>query len=495
MPVVASAEVDAPITHAQRRPIDIAWAALVVLIPVVVALLSRMGTTDLTYHIRAGEGILTTHSLPRSDTYTFSVAGTPWLDQQWGAQVVLALAHRYGGFATLAFLQAAFIGVSFWFIYLACRARGAAIRTASFLTVAGFLVASPTLAMRPQLVALPLFAISLWALASRDSAPRRIYVVPVLAAVCANVHGSFTIFPLIVGLTWIQDARAHAAGSRRLFWLTLITAAATLLNPFGVDAWRYAYDLSTNPIIRDTISEWAPVTVTDAAGAFMIGSALAVVAYFARRGRPVPWTSLLWLVVFFLLAMSAQRAIVWWSMVAPVVLGELLAKPEEPRARPEPEEPGARPEEESRMPAIAIIATMAIAVLILLPWWRPNDLLSQAPPGITTYIEQHVPSGARMFVHQPWGSWFEYVTPDRPVFTDSRIEIIPANIWDDYGQVGFAGADWKSVLEKWHPDVIVAADNWKLLPDLCAPGSGWTRVYHDEDGQIFVPGMSSGCAT
>jgi hypothetical protein len=474
---VAVTEVEPAAEAIHRRPIDLAWASLVVLVPAVVALLSRMGTTDLTYHIRAGEGILATHALPRVDTYTFSVAGQPWLDQQWGAQIILAFAHRFGGFATLAFLQAGLIALAFWFIYLACRARGTSTRTASFLTVVGFLVASPTLAMRPQLVALPLFSVTLWALASRDLAPRRLYLIPALAAVCANVHGSFTIFPLVVGLTWLQDAIAHRPGSRRLLWLTAITAAATLLNPFGVDAWRYAYDLSTNPIIRDTISEWAPVTVGDVSGLFMVGSALAVVAFLARRGRPVPWITLLWLLVFFMLAMAAQRAIVWWGMVTPVVLAELLPAGE------------VRHQEgrESSTPAIAIIATMSIAVFVLLPWWRPDDLLSQAPPGVTSYVEQHVPPGAKMFVHQPWGSWFEYITPDRPVFTDSRIEIIPKDIWEDYGQVGFAGADWREVLDRWQPDVIIAAKDWDLIPNLEASDSGWVLVYQDDDGEIFVP--------
>jgi hypothetical protein len=476
---VAVTEVEPAAQRTRRRPIDTAWASLVILIPVVVSLLSRMGSTDLTYHIRAGEDILATHALPRVDTYTFSVAGAPWLDQQWGAQILLAFGHRFGGFATLASLQAVLIGISFWLIYLSCRARGASIRTSSSLTVAGFLVASPTLAMRPQLIALPLFAATLWALASRGFASRRLYLIPVLAAICANVHGSFTIFPLVVGLAWVQDSRAHAPGSRRLFWLTVVTALATLINPFGVDAWRYAYDLSTNPIIRDTISEWAPVTVTDAAGLFMIGSALAVVAFLARRGRPVPWTSLLWLVVFFMLAMAAQRAIVWWAMVTPVVLAELLPSTDEEQDR------GSR--RESPMPAIGIIGAMLVAVLVLLPWWRPGDLVSQAPPGITRYVQLNIPSGARMFVHQPWGSWFEYVTPDRPVFTDSRIEIIPESIWEDYGQVGFAGADWREVLAKWHPDVIIAAENWDLIPDLEKADSGWIPVYKDDDGEIFVP--------
>jgi hypothetical protein len=475
-PVAVTEIVPAP-EQTRRRPIDVAWASLVVLVPVMVALLSRMGTTDLTYHVRAGEGILSTHSLPQVDTYTFTAVGRPWLDQQWGAQLLFALGHRFGGWATLAFFQAALIGVSFLFVYLACRDRGASARTSSLLTIVGFFVAAPTLAMRPQLLALPLFAATMWALASRDSVPKRLYLIPVFAAVCANLHGSFTIFPLVVGLTWLQDERAHVPGSRRLLVLAVVTAVATLLNPFGAEAWRYAYDLSTNPIIRDTISEWAPVTVTGASGLLMVGSALAVVAFLARRSRPTPWTSLLWLVIFFLLAMAAQRAIVWWAMVTPVILSELV---------PAPTRASADPGRESGIPAMGIIAALSVAVVILLPWWRPNDLLREDPPGLTQAVIDQVPPGSKMFVDQFWGSWFEYRTPDRPVFTDSRIEVIPQEVWEDYGQVAFAGADWKAVLDRWRPDAIVAAADWELLPDLRDDSTEWTEVYTDEDGSVFL---------
>ena len=53
----------------------------------------------------------------------------------------------------------------------------------------------------------------------------------------------------------------------------------------------------------------------------------------------------------------------------------------------------------------------------------------------------------------------------------------------------------EAAVDGWHPDVIVAADNWDLLPDLCARDSGWMRVYRDDDGQVFVPGISAGCDT
>ncbi len=89
-------------------------------------------------------------------------------------------------------------------------------------------------------------------------------------------------------------------------------------------------------------------------------------------------------------------------------------------------------------------------------------------------------------VHQPWGSWFEFALPDIPVFVDSRIEIVPEDIWRDYGQVGFAGASWRDVLDKWDVQAIVASKDWKLLPILEQPGSGWREVYADDDGALFV---------
>src|SRR3954452_5166212 len=141
----------------------------------IVSLLSKMGAIDLAYHIRAGEDVL--HgNIPRFDTYTFTVAGAPWLDQQWLAQGVFALVYKTGGWPLFLALQAVLVGLTFWLVYLAARSAGAKQRTASLLTLAGFLVASPGLGMRPQLLALPLFGALLWVTAGRHAHARRLWL-------------------------------------------------------------------------------------------------------------------------------------------------------------------------------------------------------------------------------------------------------------------------------------------------------------------------------
>ncbi len=469
----------------RRAPLDLAWASLAFLIPTIVALLSRMGAIDLAYHLRAGADVLAGH-IPRFDTYTFTVAGTPWLDQQWGAQAILTLLYRAGGWPTLAAAQALLIGATYFLLYLAVRQAGARVRTASLLTIGGFLVGSPGLAMRPQLLALPLFAALLWVTAGRLEHPARLWAAPVLAAICANLHGSFTLFPLVLGLAWLEDLRTRSPGVRRTLIVTGATTLATLLNPFGVQVWSYALALSTNPVIRQTISEWAPLTIGTVPGWFAIGSALAVAVYLIRRTRPTPSTALLTLGIFFLLAMSAQRAIVWWGMVAPVVLGALM-RPEPDPVPVQTEAMDAKANGGSRAPAYIIIGALVAFILVLAPWWRgnsPDRFLRAAPPGLTEAARQ-LPDGTRLLVDQPWGSWFEFALPRDPVFVDSRIEIVPADIWDDYGQVGFAGARWNEVLDHYEVGAIVANADWELLP-LLEADPGWRSVYKDDDGELFV---------
>ena len=214
-----------------------------------VSLATRMVAIDLAYHVRAGEQVLR-GTIPRADTWTFTVAGTPWLDQQWGAQALLRFGpsrRRVRDASPL--LRAGLIGLTFALVYLACRAKGASPRTSSLLSLGGFVVCLQTLAMRPQLFAVVLFAASLWILAGRHAHPARLWALPVLTIVWANVHGSFVFAPLLVGLALVEDLIVRDPRRKRLALVRRADCAiATLVNPFGVGVWVYVKDLSTNPV-------------------------------------------------------------------------------------------------------------------------------------------------------------------------------------------------------------------------------------------------------
>jgi hypothetical protein len=468
-----------------RLSLSDVWLVTAVLLPVVAALEASLSSVDLAYHIRAGNDMLNTHSLIRTDTYTFTASGRSWVDPQWLSQLLFALVHRAGGWAGLHVLRAALVGAIFLFVVLACRARGVSRRSAAALTIGAFVVSVGGLGLRPQLIGMLFFAMTTFLVFQRDQHPLALWLVPAIVAVWANTHGSFFLGPLIVLLIYLDDVRRRSATRNRVLAVLLASLAAVALNPFGLRVWSYAASLSTNPVITRFVTEWQPPEVRDVVGAIFYVSAFGVVAFLARRSAPTPWTTLTLLGVFFVIGIIAVRGVFWWALVAPVVVAELIAQDHStPRAS------------SIGVPAAnaAIVGLLVILTISALPWWRADNplanspqLVTDAPPGITAELRRVLTPGDRIFNPQRWGSWFEFALPEYPVAVDSRIEVLPTSVWQAYTNVSFGREGWQRILDQWKVSVVVAhtEQQHELIP-IIRRDPGWRLAYRERDGLVFV---------
>jgi hypothetical protein len=426
--------------------------------------------------------MLSTHSLLRTDVFTFTVPGVGWLNQQWGAQLLLGATYRLGGWNAMILAHAALTSLAFALIFLACRRHGVSARTAALLSIAGFWVARQNLAMRPQLIGVLLFSMTLWILTGRRTHPRALWAIPILMLIWVNVHGSFVLAPLLLGLAWLEDRKDSPRTAHTLIAVCGATLAATLANPFGLRVWSYAAGIGANPIISSRVTEWAPPTVHEYSGAVFFASALLIFGYLIRRGTPVGWPPLIWLATFFVLALPALRGVVWWGLVFPVVLAGLATR-----------KAGADEERGSPFMNALMVTTIAAAAVFTLPFWRGPTVngnpaqLDQAPSTLVRATEAELEPGSRLFVSQVYASWFEYALPSMPVFVDSRIELFPASVWDDYLAVGGAREGWQSIINGWDVDaVVVNPDQDEQLLEHIADDPGWRLAFQDDSGSVFV---------
>jgi hypothetical protein len=471
------------------------WAFLAVALPVLGTLLANLQSVDLAYHLRAGNLVLATLAIPSTDSFTFTAAGLPWQDQQWGAEVILALVYQAAGWSGLVILRALLVGVLFALVFDMCR-RGTSARSGALLTLASFGLAAVTLALRPQLFGMVLFALTLWLISRRRERPGDLWLVLVVSLVWANVHGSFVLAPLVVALAFVEDAidRSTRAAARRTLLVAVLAAAATLVNPFGIAVWQYAAGIATNPLVTTRITEWQPTTALSPEGsAFFLSVVLIVVLVVvtARNHGRIALAAVVWLAPFAAIGARAVRGLAWWPIIAAVTAARLIARRSDARSRDEPADPPL-----IRRVNVVIVGVLVAAAIVLLPMWRPQDpglrapagVVGTAPPAITAALRGLVRSGDRLFAPQPWGSWFEFTLPEAPVFIDSRIELFPAAVWDDYDTITNGGANWQARLGDWDVTVIVAADRLGALPlaGRLAADRGWREVYADEDGRIFV---------
>jgi len=304
------------------------WAFLAIGLPVLAAVIAPFPSVDLAYHLRAGGDILDTRAVPAVDTYTFTVAGQPWLDQQWLAQIVMAAAYRLGSWTGLVVLRSLLVGTAFGLLFDVCRRRAGSVRVAAWLTLAAFVAAAVTLGLRPQLFGVALFAGAVWLTVQRHERSRAVWLVPILAAVWSNVHGTFVLALALVALALIEDIAARRDPSATLA-LLVATAVATLANPFGAAVWTYAAGISTNSVITKRVTEWQPTSPFTAEGALFFASIVTVgvlLVAATRRARSVPWVALLWLAPFAVLGAWAVRGLAWWPFVAASTVASLMVR-------------------------------------------------------------------------------------------------------------------------------------------------------------------------
>jgi hypothetical protein len=508
------------------------WTFLGVALPVLAALLVPMPSVDLTYQVRAGGDILAGNGIPDTDTWTYTVQGVPWLDQQWAAQAILAAVFQVGGWTGLAVLRAALVGLAFWFARSTLRASGCARRPATVLTLLSFIIASPALALRPQLFAIVLFAATMWILAKRREHPRRLWLIPVIALAWANLHGSFPLVVVLVALGWLDEllrARAASAatpgratappasgrllGSTGVVLIGAISAVVTLVTPFGIDTWRYVVSLAANPDVSGRVSEWRPPWPLDPAGFLFYLSVVAVLAvvwlrlrasrFRIRRETVVPFATLL---IFGVLGAATGRGLAWWAIAAPVAAANLahetgltdqLPRVLRPLGALFRDSPARRSTRGNRLNSL-VAAVLILAGVALLPIWRPAGplgvpvgTLSHAPQGIaaelrTVLREGSLPAGSAVWNPQTWGSWLEWAVPDVFYTVDSRIELFPADLWDDVALVSAGSDEAGSILDTYKVRVVVLTAEERIEVEPVIQRAGFVLRYEDAEGSIWI---------
>jgi len=73
------------------------------------------------------------------------------------------------------------------------------------------------------------------------------------------------------------------------------------------------------------------------------------------------------------------------------------------------------------------------------------------------------------------------------VFADSRIHLVPEEIWEDYMHVHVGLGDWEKILNKYKISfVVLSKEDNKRIIEFIGENSGWEKVYEDEVGTIIV---------
>ena len=226
--------------------------------------------SDTGWHIVTGEKIVTTMQLPRTDPYSFTRAGQPWVAWEWGADCLMGWAYRISGLGGLVWIFTLAIALVTWLWVRLSWAAGGNF----FLTCA---LASPMLSTanlhwlaRPHIFGWIFLLALLWFFESRGGdfrfGAREAAVMILGTALWANLHASFFLAPGIAlvyaaghavrPMIWNLDRRLEWKMSR---WYLLAAACAlggSLLNPYGWNLHAHVAAYLANGELLDRVGEF-----------------------------------------------------------------------------------------------------------------------------------------------------------------------------------------------------------------------------------------------
>ena len=447
---------------------------------------------DLWGYLAFGRQLWQTGVFPYHDPFSYLPTKPLWVYHEWLTGALLHPLFRLGGGEALQALKLA-LGLGAAGLVLAiARCRGADWPGA----LGGLFLISGVFALGYSPVRAQAFTILFWVLTlylleshRLGAGPGRLWLLAPLMALWANLHGGFVAG---LGLMGLYALGALLEKKRPILLLALLAACvlATLLNPYGLDYWRYLVPALTMP--RPHIVEWHSLPQALAQGEYLANHLyfllLVLVAglFIFSRGWRQP-TPLLVLAVTVALGFSSLRHQVFFPLALAAYLHQL---PSELADRARRSSLAARL---TGWPAAGLVALLGLVLLLRLAFNSPLALTLPADPshpkyypvGAIQFIEQHNLRG-KLLARFEWGELLIWrLHPACSIGLDGRYEtVFPHPVIQDYWRFMLGQKHWPKLIQDFPPDLILLRKN-SAINQLMQNHPDWQSLYTDAGCQLW----------
>jgi hypothetical protein len=455
---------------------------------------------DFWWLLRAGRHMIETGSFPTTDPFSATAFGAAWLNHAWGFELLLYGIYALAGTTGVILLQGLVAAATFGVLWGLLRREGIGpgwslgLLSLSALATHGFW--SP----RPQLVTYLLLAVFVRIVADYQAGrANRLWWLPILTAVWANLHAGFLAGPGLLALWaagellgWLLgDDSGRAGGLTRARALALWFAAslaASLANPFHYQAVFFPFHVMGDQLSQAWISEWLSPRFGHPAVLVLelfLGLALLLALGTAR---PVPWRDLALLMALVHLALQATRNMPLLVIAATPILGRGIASCVGLHWR--------------RLAGLGRQAVIIGALAVVLSacglvagsaqpsrvWnaFQPAfGVAATFPAGAVDFLRREGRRG-RLWNDYGWGGYLIWhLYPELRVSIDGRMAVYGPERFREFLTVAQLDPGWREVLARLEADVALVRSGSPLISALRA--SGWVVRYEDRVATVLDP--------
>ena len=460
-----------------------------------------LGDGDTGYHIRAGEYILNTLSVPKTDIFSFITPPLPWTAHEWLAEIVMALLHRLGGLTAVLIAFAFIITLSIRMFFSNIRSDGINVILAAVSTMFFISLTKIHWLARPHIFSL--IILIFWYRLIDDHQYRqtnRLWLMPLIMLLWVNLHGGFIIGLTMLGIylagnlalrltdheSWESFGKRNAGAIGKALGLSVL---ACLANPIGWHIFMFPFNLVSNKFIMDHTEEFiSPNFHEPQPFKYLLFLIIIILATAKKRPNIIEVVLLL---LFTSMSLYSVRYIPLLGVIAlPILLrylhGDCLA---------------AFPKTErfirQRIVNISSIndaargylwPTLSLLLLLLLAGNGSvaHSFNAEKKPLAAIEFLKLNPIAGHMFNNDEFGDILIYLAQNQyKVFMDGRGDMYGSGIMKEYCRVIDFEPGWEEILNKYGISWVFF-DTSSSLSRYLSINSSWKLIYSDKVASIFV---------
>lgn len=505
---------------------DILFLAFL-LVPLVTRQSGVLYDGDTGWHIRNGEQIAATKSVPRTDDFSYTHRGAPWYAWEWLADLTLAEIHRQAGLNGIVVWANLTFALTFTLMFRAMlRRNGNIFVCLLFTALAGFASAVHWLA-RPHLFTLLLMLI--WFLLVERIQERGLgtgswsslaWVLPPCALAWANLHGGFVVGIILLMIHAIGNflsslTETEKALRKRCRWLAgrftfiaLLCLLVTLINPYGYELHLHILDSYVHSqYLVDRITEFASPNFHTVVVRFFEVILLCTIVLLGVSYRRLSFIESGLLIFWTHMALFSVRHVPLYTLiVVPLVVNHLCHYLEQVQRDQKfqgwiGQLVGQFSRYSNSMSRFenqfkGLLYPVGVGALLLFVCLNRGFLggaqvldarfdEEQFPVKAAKFIEAENLRG-NLFTTDYWGGYFIYrFYPRHRVFFDGRSDMYGRDFIKEYQTLTNLEHSWKDVLIKYKISWIVLPVNYGLATAL-KERDDWRIIYDDHQSIIFT---------
>ena len=412
---------------------------------------------DYLWHIKAGEYMLQ-HGLLTKDVFSWSVFSEYWMSHEWLFEIIISFLKSI--FGNLHLFIYCFIN-TLLLLLIIYKGNKSHLQQNIIFTIIWFacsLILVFAMECRPHMMSNCLLALTIYFLYGlyRNEESKKIYFLPLISILWANVHGGSSNLPyllcllfLIAGAFQFQFSKIEAKRLTKkqvikyvsIMFLCMISVC---INLHGFKMFIYPYENMLDTTMLQNITEWRSTTLSEPSHYVYFALLLLIICIFLFSKKKIEFMDFILLGFCAYLGLKSIRFWFYTYIIMSFVVFYYVPK---------------RKEDKGTNLCMIVLSCL----LILLFVCRGNTILKPTYQYVLTssdikVVEEEKPE--RLYNMYDYGG--DLVYHDIPVFIDGRADLYGKHNYKDYLKISKLEGDYVSIIQKYDFDYFLVDEKYPI---------------------------------